>query len=275
MRAPMAAGTPIDLPRSRSWVRSFAAYRHPVNDNTITQWLSQFDESHRDTAARILDAIEFFDAQRIAAFYRAGLNMMEGWHIDPAQRRGQWRFCGWSTSAGESGDSMLHNFRIANGLAGKAHKDLFIYPSDIVRARLGPDDSLVFVNDFIGTGNEVCAAWAETFAELTANIGRIYLLVALACDVGRAKVADRTSVEVVSGHELTAADNLFADECMHFTEAEKQTLLKYSKRADKRWPMGYGQQGLVVVFQHRCPNNSVALLHAASNHWQPLFLRHE
>jgi hypothetical protein len=273
MRPPKAAGTPINLKRRRDWINRFGAYRHPVNVNTIDSWLQQFSEEHRDVAARVLDAIDFVDSQRIASFFRTTLAAMDGWSLNPAQRQGKWRFCPWSTTSGDSAGRMLHDFRLANNLAHRTYDELFINPSDIVRARLGRDDTLVFVNDFIGTGTEVCDAWHDYFAELAAEIGRVYLLVSIASEMGRERVTKETSIQVASGQELCAADNVFAEQCEHFTKDEKEALLSYSKKADKKLPKGFGEMGLVLVFQHRCPNNSMALLHAASNKWEPLFPR--
>ena len=170
---------------------------------------------------------------------------------------------------------MLHSFRIANRLSGPAHRELFISPADIVRSRLGPGDSLVFVNDFVGTGTEVCDAWQAHFAELTAGIGNVYLLVSMSCRAGRKRVGEETLIQLVCGQELSESDNLFAKACKHFNDGDKATLLDYAARADKRRPKGYGDCGLLVVFQHRCPNNSVAFLHAESNKWDPLFPRHD
>lgn len=273
MKAPKPCGSPISLRRRQYWVRQFAAYRHAVDMAAIDAWLTQFDGPHRDLGARVLDGVEFFDAQRVGAFFRNGLNALPGWHCNLAQRQGKWRFCSWGTSPGESGDSMLHSFRLANGLSHRSHNGLFIYPSGILTAGLGADDSLVFVDDFIGTGQQVCDAWDEFFAELTAGIGNVYLLVAVACQKGRLRVSSDTEVQVVPGQELLEDENLFGPRCVHFSSQEKDTLLAYSKRADKRAPKGYGEMGLLVVFQHRCPNNSIALLHARSNRWAPLFPR--
>jgi hypothetical protein len=242
---------------------------------SVGAWLDQFENGDKDVAARVLDVVDFVSLERTAAFYKVGLKSLQGWHADPAQRQGRWRFCPWSTSAGESGDSMLHNFRVANGLAKRPQNDLFIYPSGILQAGLGADDSLVFVNDFIGTGSEVCEAWNEIFAELTVGVGNVYLLVAVACRHGRVRVSTDTDVQVVSGQELADGDNLFDTACTHFSADEKATVLEYASLADKRRPKGFGELGLVVVFQHRCPNNSIAILHAESKKWTPLFPRHD
>jgi hypothetical protein len=43
--------------------------------------------------------------------------------------------------------------------------------------------------------------------------------------------------------------------------------------ASQRHPRGFGDCGLVIVLYHQCPNNSLAVLHASSGNWEPLFPR--
>ena len=64
------------------------------------------------------------------------------------------------------------------------------------------------------------------------------------------------------------------------TEAEKsaaKTLLtNLCVRVQKRKPLGYGDQGLLLTFSRNCPNNSLPILHGSgkeSSKWMPLFPR--
>ena len=169
---------------------------------------------------------------------------------------------------------MMHRFRLANGLDAKKYNDLFIHPSQILLEKLGPDDTLVFIDDFVGTGDSVCWAWEESFAEMVSDIGRVFLVVVAAVEDGRKKVAEETSLTCVAGHELTERDNVFAERCATFTKAEKGAILRYCERAHKNEPKGYKDCGLVVIFQHRCPNNTLPIFYAEHRKWTGLFPRH-
>jgi hypothetical protein len=245
-----------------------------VSDQSIADWLNQFDDDHLDLAARILDAVDFYSLDRISTAYTSSLAMIPGWNVDESLRKGQWRFAGLSLSAGESADAMMHRFRVANGLDARRFNSYFIHPSQILLQKLGGDDTIVLVDDFVGSGDSVCKAWSESFQELLAGIGRVYLLVVAAVTHGRAKVGQETSITCVPGVEFTDKDNLFHDSCTMFTAEEKQALLRYCKMAKKSEPKGYGNCGLLVSFQHRCPNNSVPILHATNSRWNGLFPRH-
>ena len=218
--------------------------------------------------------MDFFSHDQIAAAFRSVLKGLDGWHRDARKRQGQWRFIPYSASAGESGDSMMHKFRHANNLAGRQYNDLFIYRSDILREELGHEDVVVLVDDFVGTGSQACDSWSEQFGELLAEVGRVYLVVVAACEHGIRRVRDETDLQVVPHFSLAEADNVFADRCTRFSRTEKEALLKYCEQADPGNPRGKGDCGLLVVFAHACPNNSIPVLHAAHSHWEGLFRRY-
>ena len=264
----------MDKKRLREWLDQFQSYRHGVGETAVRSWLDQFDTGDRDLAARVLDAVEFYGNDRITAAFRDMLNAIPGWSAKPAQRKGKWRFVPYSRSSGTSAGSMIYNFRLANNLDARKWDELFIHPSEIAIQALGPDDTIVFVDDLVATGNQVCDAWTETFAELVGNAGRVYLMVVAAVRKARAKIKGETEILIVSQDNLGPRDDLFSADCGSFSSAEKATLLRYGEKADPERPRGYGGCGLVVVFQHRCPNNSVPILHARNGRWDGLFQRH-
>jgi hypothetical protein len=226
VRAPKNMGTPIDGPRIAEWTQSFGQYRTQVTADRVQAWLGQFAAHDRDLAARLLDSVDFYHSDRIEEALRSALAALPGWYRDMNQRHGRWRFAAMSRSAGESGDSMLHVFRIANQLTQRMHDEMFITPSRILQQGLGSDDTLVLLDDFVGTGDQVCKAWSASFSELAAGVGRVYLIVVAACQRGKQRVQDETGLRIVNADELTAADDIFSDECAHFHAQEKARVLK-------------------------------------------------
>ena len=235
----------------------------------------------------MLDAIEFYGQTQINAAYRQALGSFQGWDKHPARRVGRWRFAAMSGSAGESGDAMLYQFRLANGLDSKAFNDLFVSRSDLFRQpllppddpkKLGRDDVVVLLDDFSGTGKQVCDAWndpATSFGALLTGVGKVYLIVVAASRAARQKISTETSLALVPAHQLTDSDNLFSQQCGHFSDADRAKLLRYGKIADNKNPRGFGECGLVVIFQHRTPNNTIPILHADHSRWAGLFPRHD
>lgn len=275
MKKPRPAASPLDARRYRVWVNEFGAYRHAVTQSSIENWLDQFDGHDQDLAARVLDAVDFYASQRIASLLRSGLQSIEGWHANPARRTGRWRFVSFSGSAGKSGDAILYQFRLANNLDGKQSDEMFIYRSELISQCLTSDDTVVFVDDLTATGTQVCEVWEEQFAELVAGAGRVFLIVVVAGKGAGKEIKRNTNLRLIPGHVLREKDSLFSADCDYFTPAEKDTLLRYSRVANAQLPAGFGNCGYVVIFQHRCPNNTVALLHESNPRWMGLFPRHD
>lgn len=284
MRRPSERGTPRDSRRYRRWLRKFGSYRG-VTSETVESWIRQFNAADHDLAARVLDVVEYFGQEQIREAYRQALNALPGWHISKNRRKGRWAFAAMSTSAGESGDSMLYEFRLANGLSSRDYKGLFLSRSELLRQRpegdperLGPDDVVVLLDDFSGTGNQICDAWNDpelSFGALLEGVGTVYLVVVAASQHARTRIQTETALQVSAAHILADGDNIFSTRCGHFTARERERLLHYGRIADNSSPKGYGDCGFVVAFQHRIPNNSIPILHRDHRRWTALFARHD
>jgi hypothetical protein len=256
------------------WLDRFAAYRTSVTEPRIDRWLDQFESEHRDVAARLLDVVEFFPHEFVSATFRSLAEGLPGW--DKRRIAGsvsRWRFAAFSRTAGESGDAMLTKFRHGNSLDGLRYDRNFIQKSQIVSERLGRDDRLVLVDDFAGTGDQAVDSWQQTFSELTAGV-RTHLVYLAATQAAMSRISSETDLRVVAGVILDKTDQVFAEECSVFEDDEKAVLLEYGRRANASNPMGHGDLGLTVVFAHRCPNNSLPVLHMTHDAWTGLFPRH-
>lgn len=274
MKSPRPRGEEIDANRMENWVHEFSGYRHNVTESRIDRWLKQFDAAHKDLAARVLDCVDYIPQEQVGGAFRSLLNSISGWNLNESDRQGKWRFVSFSSSAGKSGDSMLYQFRIANGLAAPKHDTLFIHMRDLLRENLGSEDTVVFVDDFAGTGDQVRDTWSQEVQELLPGGPRAYLVLVAASRSARDAIAQATGLTVNFSVDLAEADDIFGNECSHFDAREKEAILAYCKKADKHSPRGYGECGFVIVFAHRCPNNSIPILHVDHDRWRGLFRRY-
>lgn len=218
--------------------------------------------------------MEFISSEQISSAFREILSSLNGWNIDENLRIGKWRFIPFSGSAGESGDSMTHKFRHANGLGNKKYNELFVYRSDLLRENIAAEDNIVFIDDFSGTGRQVTENWS-LLQELLPEQPTTYLVLVAANNVARQKIIDETDLQVVSHYDFGESDNIFSLHCNHFSDEEKTNLLKYCRRADRRFPKGFGDCGMVLVFSHNSPNNSIPILHRNNERWEGLFRRYD
>lgn len=273
MRQPRARGTAVDAIRIGNWLENFAGYRVQISQLRISRWFGQFENTHQDVAARILDCVEFFREDHLANGYRAVFGRLQGWSKKASQRQERWRFVAFSTHAGENGDRMLHTFRTATGLSATRYDELFIHRSDLLREGLTAEDTVVFVDDFAGTGNQAVTAWNESLGELLPGRPRTYLVLIAAMSSAVQQISAQTPMTVKAFRWFRARDNFFAGECLHFSSAEKAIVLRYCELADNVNPRGYGDCGVLVVFAHRCPNNSLPILHSNRPAFRGLFPR--
>lgn len=275
MREPRPPGTPINMQRMRDWATEFAGYRINVTENRIDRWLDQFEDAHRDVAARLLDSVQFVSSEQMAALFRDALQSLSGWSLDENEREGSWLFVPFTGSSGESGDVMIQRFRHANNMAGKGYSNLFGYRADLLRSRLGPDDTVVLVDDFSGTGDQACDSWEMIFDELLPERPRVVLLLVAASARAVGRIASETEMEPHACITLGEGANLFSDACPYFAAEEKEILMRYGELADPQYPVGRGDCGFVVVFAHTCPNNTIPILHARRDEWEGLFRRYD
>jgi len=273
MLVPMPVGSAIDARRKNRWLTKFASYWSNPTRGAIEDWLDQFSKEDRDVAARMLDAVLFIDQAHIYIKFRTLLAALEGWSADPQQRVGRWAFVPFSGSAGESGDTMTHWFRSATGMTQKKYNDLFCYRSEILAKEFGPEDTIVLIDDFAGTGTQASDAWRDYFSELVADGPRVILMLVCATSAAASKIAESTDMSLHAGHVLSEPDNFFSNACVQFSQDEKRKALAYCERASRSDPKGYGNCGLLLVLAHKCPNNSLPVLHSQARKWAPLFPR--
>ena len=273
MKRPFPRNSAVDENRIAEWLILFSQYTHSVTTGIIERWLQQFTPRDRDIAARVLDCVHFITNEQILSSFKSTLESLPGWDKDEKRRNGKWRFVPFTASSGESGDSMIHRFRRANNLNFKKYNSLFIYKSDLLLENLNKDDTVVFIDDFSGTGEQAETTWNENLQELLPNEPNIYLVLIATSVIGRTRIENFTKLRVSSSVELTDEDNMFSSHCRHFSSHEKNIIIQYCRKANNLEPKGRGNCGFVIVFAHDCPNNSIPILHAYHNRWRSMFRR--
>lgn len=238
MRKPSNRGTPIDGSRVQAWLSQFGNYRLRVTKERVAKWLSQFQDGDHDLAARLLDAVEFYGQDRLENAFRDVVRRLPGWHRNASERRGQWRFVPFSTVPGESGGHMVHTFRVAIGLAHERYDSLFCYKHELIHQNLDASDSVVFIDDFIGTGTQATNKWPSFEIEaLLPGSPNKYLIVAVAAKDGVARVASSTSLQVEAHRKLKAGDNVFATACATSTRPRSPSTSR-RRKLQPTWDSG-------------------------------------
>ena len=261
----------VTLDQVNAWYDRFRFYRHGPSREDIVFWLNQFTDEHRPIAARVLDQVLILSDAEIHQGYHNALSGLAGWSIDQAQRSGRWVFVGLGGQA-ESGAAMLHMFREANRLTSDVHQGLFASLSELPSLKLTAHDTVLFVDDFSGTGEQFSKRW-ETYQELVSCEARTFLVLAAATSTALERLKANGDLQVIVEVVLGPEHNVFHDGCPIFTAQEKNHLLSYCRRADRRKPKGWGDCGLLFVISRKTPNNSLPILHVTTRTWKGVFPR--
>jgi hypothetical protein len=271
---PIAAELPDGISQGDldGWYDRFRSYRRSPSREEILAWINQFQPEHVPIAKKVLDNVILVADVDIHGSYRDALEGIPGWSRNEAQRQGRWAFLGLGGQA-ESGAAMLHMFREANGLEADKYQPLFVSLSDLPDMQLTAADTVIFVDDFAGTGDQFADRW-ERFQELIASEARTFLFLAAATSRALERLGGVEDLEIRVGRRLEPCENVFSDECNAFANNEKAAVLHYCETADPRCPRGWGDCGLLLVISRKTPNNSVPILHVdVRRRWKGLFPR--
>jgi len=243
--------------------KKFAGHLTTVDAVTIGAWLARFREEHWELGLRLLEKVDYYNQHRILInsrpLHHQALNVL-GVSDRPL-------YVAALTTGGKSGDEILYKYRLANNL--KANQ--LITLADLPNFTEEPSATFIFVDDLIGSGDQVLDVWKNIVGLLNPS-HRVVLAVHLAFKEGIDKIENEQGPPVVCNTILTKQDMIFSESNPYFTSADKEALLRYCTRA-KEWPRGYGCVELAVVFYYRTPDNSISILRCNNSRWRGLFPR--
>jgi len=263
--------------RIQTLANKFSSFRDLTYDS-IVHWIDLFAFGHGDLALKILDNVFYVDQSKILAAYRSTHQQLVALHNDLSQVF----FAGYG-HAGSSAQVMLYRYKIANQLRNTPIESHFINMSEIPDLIRKKDPIIMFVDDFIGTGNEATTFWTGSengrtlerpaLQDIVPPNAKCYLAVAVAYESGIRKIHQATPIAVLPWQIFSDQDKVLSAECTKFNTNEKQLIRNYCVRTGCPFVTGYGDTQALVVFEHNCPNDSLPILWFESTHWRGLFSR--
>ena len=259
-----------------------------ITDDRVRVWLAQFSGAWEQRLA--------FTILQKLKFYSNGLVRERLCELDAVVGR---KITSRITSGRKRSD-LLISYLDGVGKSGAQCASLYaeeagIYVENVVsRGRIAEKliardniRGLVFVDDFIGTGESVSAYMTSLNKPLVELIKKLKLPVVIvavaACTEGQRRLEEvkeswPIEVDLFIGESLGESCRCFGDASTVFPESEgraaaKTVALRYGKTLEKKCPLGYGDLELAVVFERGCPNNSLPMLWSRSSKWTPLFPR--
>jgi hypothetical protein len=261
-----------------------------ITEDHVRAWLEQFDDyvSQR-LMFKVLQGLRFYSDDQMRAKMREAHGIVRRGlvrRIEKGKRKRGDILISYLDGPGKSGGGRYAKlYADENGI---------YYKNVVERSKLAEVVSqredlqaLVFVDDFIGTG-ESAQTYFKRLAKESGRVLResglkIYFIVVTGFQEGQSRVEETIAecnlpIEVHICDPLDSSAKCFSEDSQIFpNETERLQAMRIAQehgaRIVKHNPLGYGDCQTAIVFPDSCPNNNLPILWAESKDWRPLFRR--
>lgn len=269
----------------------------PVTDQGVRTWLEQVPTNREQRLLfKLLQNLRFVSHSEL----RMSLKTMHGFltsFIPPhfSEKRSDRRrdvLITWVDGAGKSGNVLAGLYAEENRIIQRA-----VIPPEAISGNLKsaaaegrPISAIVIVDDFVGTGNSLSSNLVTFMSENGDEIKRqgVHVLVSAFTATPTGEQAVRSAlrkfdveIDFRIADPTAARGAAFSQEARFWASDEekgraKEICQRFGRIVHRTNPLGYGDQGLLLVFPDACPNNSLPILHSGASGketWRPLFER--
>lgn len=268
--------------------------------------MGNFNGSERRLAAALLSRFSFYSDHLVdqlfqAAFQALSNSVRRDWKPFEAARVEWQAFCdralvtviqGERPNPSDSGFTFARKARQVLGM----REDQLVPPSEAVLAVLnGSDRPIVFVDDFVGSGEQFRKTWQRTynlsngasasFASASTPRATLYYCNAMTTAHGRRRIHEIAPEVLISAGNIVADDHSLTspqsalwppgmrDEGVAFIrEVSKRLGFGEADGAEDDWE-GFHKLGLGLAFEHSTPDATLPIFHSDRFGWTPLVRR--
>jgi hypothetical protein len=274
-----------------------------VSPSLVRAWLQQVDKRREQRLLfKILRKLRFFSdpeiREKLQNAHRAVARQIPPFtQRRPADRRND-ILVTYVDGPGKSGAHYASRYAEDNKIAAHCVIEMGDFSKDLAKHEETFDvsvRSVIIVDDVVGTGKSLSEN-LQKFMQANRECIRLrnpaIRVVVLAATVdGQIKIREKlktyngVDIDLIVCEPLTARHFAFVDvkgfESSDEIDEVKALCKTIGSQLVPKAPLGYGDQGLLIVFPNTCPNNSLPLLHASGNYtrensnssWRPLFPR--
>lgn len=230
-------------------------------------WIKQFDSADRNRVLRLLDNVVYFRESELKDILiqqnKALLQRLLSAGLSPDNL-----IYVQVDDAGSSSPVMLNMLRDAMGLEQRGCHLMDgknVLGIAALTAHLGTG-ALIYVDDFVGSGHQLCAA-RDYVAANTSGTFSEFALIPTICEEGLVELGKR-GVEVYSGHLHSKADRPLHPNSPIFDRATKDRLVQICNLIDPSVGIGYNN-GAVMVVLYRGPPDNIPIIFRGSSTQAP------
>jgi len=285
-------------------VEKWGVYKgREITDNHVRTWLNQFEDNKKQRLMfKILQNLKFYTSLNVRAKLKEAHDIVKRglmWKIKGRQRKRGDILISYLDQPGKSGAFITTIYRDENSIYYENVIEKSRITKELVKkSKKESPLALVFIDDFIGTGNSACNYFKQIVEEHGKILKRllqepseienmpklkIYFIVISGFQEAQAKIEKVLNklgllVEVHVCDPLTDVDKAFNNKCKIFENANqreeaKKIAYEYGVKLEKKNPLGYGDCQSTVVFEFNCPNNNLPILWKKSKEFKPIFER--
>jgi len=263
-----------------------------VSADHVRSWLTQFGGAYRQRLIMpLLEGVKFFDQAKIEEACEVLFKRIQRWYLskfpdiesDLAGEKMTKRIASKLTisvldNIGKSGSGIARTFTNRNSI--------FQYQRiDKHKLMFEPNDIIIFIDDFIATGNTMKEKLREVLNSERNKTKEIQSKIFLCSIVGYSKSGvmlekefKELDVSVEIANELNESDKCFSDASPLFRsklekEKCKELCLDKGLELENKNPLGFSNCQSLIVFSDNCPNNTLPIFYKKTKKWTPLFER--
>lgn len=293
---------PPDVDRLLARCRFFTQARVWPIDSRIhpERWLGNFTADEIPFAAELLTSFKYYspemvDALLVSVFQSLGTAIFDPFD-DVARFRTEWRdfiktsvfthVAGEHANASDSGHIFIRKLRQVIGIP---EDRLFYHPEALEEAqRTGC--RLVFVDDFVGSGQQFIHTWKHQPHGQTGNHStfatsidpeRVLYCPLITTTKGLAEIASHASgdIRVIAAHVLGPEYGVTHPDSVVWSATTRPDAMDFLTAASDRAGIapqerfGFASLGLTLGFDHSVPDATLRMFYWEGNGWNPLLIR--
>ena len=272
-------------------------------------WLGNFTASEEEIAAALIDVFVYFSDEQVTQLLRRALTRLfqkfggPDRSIEDRKHRitnllSRTLFVpveGESPNPTDSGNYLCRCVRQTLELSDSN----IASPAKALSQYIADDRIIVFVDDMVGTGNQMRLTWDRQYAIADPRSFRhafdrtkrnCYYICLVCSSEGRSEITSLSGIDLISAHDLEnrdrvpaalarisdhpAASGLQAAIDVLLTKYANQLILDSYMRPDDHPRLGFGNLGLTLGFQHSIPDATLPIYWASgAGSWTPMTKR--
>jgi len=245
-----------------------------INDDLIEDWLNQFDDSDRPLILRLLEGFRYYSSRKVN-------HMVKDLYASVCSCLNTSCRAVWFVPVGyvaKSGSIIAYYFRMQNNLP----QDRFLAPDDIGSLDLASDTAVVFLDDFVGSGNQARQVWQNVVLPVTGlKLAASFIYAVLVANkLGLENIQSSTGLLPLAVEVIQDEARPFSDKSTVFTdqterEMGKEVAKKYGEILYPNHPLGYNDSQGLLGFFYSTPNNTLPIFWSSEGGWKPLLAHGE